>query len=152
YTANIKSLVTQLSVYNVVDDKSYRVTDGLSDVSTPAFDKSGKYLYIFASTDAGPVQDWFSLATVDYRRTRSIYAIVLANTTSNPLAKESDEEKVVVARDSTSSDSTRGTRPAQLAPPRGGSTATRIDLDGIENRILALPIVASDLSQLATGD
>ena len=58
-------------------DKSYRVTDGLSDVSTPVFDKSGKYLYIFASTDAGPVQDWFSLATADYRRTRSIYAIVL---------------------------------------------------------------------------
>ena len=43
------------------EDKSYRVTDGLSEVSTPAFDKSGRYLYIFASTDAGPLQDWFSL-------------------------------------------------------------------------------------------
>lgn len=153
YTANIKSLVTQLSVYNVAEDKSYRVTDGLSDVSTPAFDKSGKYLYIFASTDAGPVQDWFSLATVDYRRTRNIYAIVLANTTGNPLAKESDEEKVVVTRDSTSlSDSTRAPRLTPPAPPRGGSTATRIDLDGIENRILALPIPGSDLSALSTGD
>src|SRR6185503_10586967 len=152
YTANIKSLVTALSVYNVAADKSYRVTDGLSEVSTPAFDKSGRYLYLFASTDAGPLQDWFSLATVDYRRTRSIYAIVLANTTGNPLAKESDEEKVVVTRDSTSSDSTRGARLMPPAPPRGGSTATRIDLEGIENRILALPIPASDLSELGTGD
>ena len=84
YTANIKSLVTALSVYNVAEDKSYRVTDGLSEVSTPAFDKSGRYLYIFASTDAGPLQDWFSLATADYRRTRNIYAIVLRNDVANP--------------------------------------------------------------------
>ena len=106
YTANIRSLVTALSVYNVAEDKSYRVTDGLSEVSTPAFDKSGRYLYIFASTDAGPLQDWFSLATADYRRTRNVYAIVLRNDVGNPVAKESDEERVVVTRDTTRRDST----------------------------------------------
>ncbi|CAN5303497.1 hypothetical protein BH09GEM1_BH09GEM1_42160 [soil metagenome] len=155
YTANIKSLVTALSVYNVADDKSSRVTDGLSEVSTPAFDRSGKYLYIFASTDAGPLQDWFSLATADYRRTRSIYAIVLRNDIGNPVAKESDEEKVVITRDSTRRDSTatdssKGVR--LTAPAPRGTGATRIDLEGIENRILALPIAANDLTQLATGD
>ncbi|MEP7001445.1 MAG: PDZ domain-containing protein, partial [bacterium] len=155
YTANIKSLVTQLSVYNVADDKSYRVSDGLSEVSTPAFDRSGKYLYIFASTDAGPLQDWFSLATADYRRTRSIYAIVLANTTGNPLARESDEEKVVVTRpDSASADTTKSAavRLTPAAPAKGGSNATRIDFDGIENRILALPVVAADLTGLEAGE
>jgi len=160
YTANIKSLVTALSVYNVAEDKSYRVTDGLSEVSTPAFDKSGRYLYIFASTDAGPLQDWFSLATADYRRTRNIYAIVLRNDVANPLAKESDEERVVVMRDTAArgDSATRrlgdsASRAVQLAPaaPRG-SGAVRIDLEGIENRILAMPIAAGDLSQLSTGD
>jgi tricorn protease len=155
YTANIKSLVTALSVYNVADDKSYRVTDGLSEVSTPAFDRSGKYLYIFASTDAGPLQDWFSLATADYRRTRSIYAIVLRNDIGNPVAKESDEEKVVITRDttrrdSTATDSSKGVRLTAGAPR--GTGATRIDLEGIENRILALPIAAADLNQLQAGD
>ncbi len=153
YTANIKSLVTALSVYNVAEDKSYRVTDGLSEVSTPAFDKSGKYLYLFASTDAGPLQDWFSLATADYRRTRNIYAIVLRNDATNPLARESDEEKVVVARtDSTPGDSARANT-VRLTPaaPRGAGPV-RIDLDGIESRILSMPIASGDLSQLSTGD
>jgi tricorn protease len=156
YTANIKSLVTALSVYNVAEDKSYRVTDGLSEVSTPAFDKSGRYLYIFASTDAGPLQDWFSLATADYRRTRNIYAIVLRNDAANPLAKESDEERVVVTRDTTRRDSTSAdsaSRGVRLAPPAPrGTSAVRIDLDGIENRILAMPITAGDLLALSTGD
>ncbi|HEV8498466.1 MAG TPA: PDZ domain-containing protein, partial [Gemmatimonadaceae bacterium] len=156
YTANIKSLVTALSVYNVAEDKSYRVTDGLSEVSTPAFDKSGRYLYIFASTDAGPLQDWFSLATADYRRTRNIYAIVLRNDAANPLAKESDEERVVVTRDTTRRDSTSAdsaSRGVRLAPPAPrGNSAVRIDLEGIENRILAMPITAGDLSALSTGD
>ena len=156
YTANIKSLVTALSVYNVAEDKSYRVTDGLSEVSTPAFDKSGRYLYIFASTDAGPLQDWFSLATADYRRTRNIYAIVLRNDSANPLAKESDEERVVVTRDTTRRDSTSAdsaSRGVRLAPPAPrGTSAVRIDLEGIENRILAMPITAGDLLALSTGD
>ena len=156
YTANIKSLVTALSVYNVAEDKSYRVTDGLSEVSTPAFDKSGRYLYIFASTDAGPLQDWFSLATADYRRTRNVYAIVLRNDVANPVAKESDEERVVVTRDTTRRDSTSAdsaSRGVRLAPPAPrGNSGVRIDLEGIENRILAMPIAAGDLSQLSTGD
>jgi len=156
YTANIKSLVTALSVYNLAEDKSYRLTDGLSEVSTPAFDKSGRYLYIFGSTDAGPLEDWFSLATADYRRTRNIYAIVLRNDVGNPLAKESDEERVVVMRDTTRRDSTSAdsaSRGVRLAPPTPrGSGAVRIDLEGIENRILAMPIAAGDLSQLSTGD
>ncbi|MEO7084804.1 MAG: PDZ domain-containing protein [Gemmatimonadaceae bacterium] len=156
YTANIKSLVTALSVYNVAENKSYRVTDGLSEVSTPAFDKSGRYLYLFASTDAGPLEDWFSLAAADYRRTRNIYAIVLSNDAGNPLAKESDEERVVVTRDTTHRDSTsadsasRGPRLTPTAPR--GNGAVRIDLEGIENRILAMPIVAGDLAQLSAGD
>ena len=35
YTAKNKSLLTALSVFNVADDNSYRVTDGLSEASTP---------------------------------------------------------------------------------------------------------------------
>src|SRR5206468_3542070 len=108
-----------------------------------------------ASTDAGPLQDWFSLATADYRRTRNIYAIVLRNDAANPLAKESDEERVVVTRDTTRRDSTSAdsaSRGVRLMPaaPRGNS-AVRIDLDGIENRILAMPIAAGDLSNSPQG-
>ena len=41
-------------VYSLDQDKSFPVTDGLSDVTEPVFDASGKYLYFLGSTDAGP--------------------------------------------------------------------------------------------------
>jgi tricorn protease len=142
YTVGMQSLVTALFVYDVAADKSLRITDGLSEVGEPAFDRSGKYLYVFASTDAGPLQDWFSLAASDARRSRNLYAIVLRKDLPNPLAKESDEERVGGARDTTRRDSTA----------RGAAPATTIDIDGIESRIIALPIPAADLSDLATGE
>ena len=43
------------------------------------FDKSGKYLYFFASTDAGPVKDWFAQSNADMRATSNIYLVVLPN-------------------------------------------------------------------------
>ena len=49
-----------VSVYSVDQDKSFAVTDGLTEVTEPVFDRSGKYLYFLGSTDAGPVHDWFS--------------------------------------------------------------------------------------------
>ncbi|HYV96411.1 MAG TPA: PDZ domain-containing protein [Gemmatimonadaceae bacterium] len=153
YVVGTQSLVNALFVYDVAADKSQRITDGLSEVAEPAFDRSGRYLYVFASTDAGPLQDWFSLASSDAQRTRNIYAVVLRKDLANPLAKESDEERIVVVRDSAARGDSAGggVRLAPAAPPAGGG-ATRIDFDGIESRILSLPIPASDLSNLQTGD
>jgi tricorn protease len=159
YTVNTQSLVNTLFLYDVEKGESHHVTDGLSEVTSPAFDRSGKYLYVFASTDAGPVMDWFSQASIDFTRTRNIYAIVLAKSLPNPLARESDEEKIVLVRDSSGADSSRAdsgrqerVRIAPPAPPRGTSGATRVDFDGIEYRILALPIDAAQLSELQTGE
>ena len=58
----------------------------------PVFDRGGKYLYFFGSTDAGPLLDWFSQASADMRQTRNIYLAVLRKDLPSPLAKESDEE------------------------------------------------------------
>ena len=61
-----------------MNDRSTPVTDGLSEVAQPVFDKNGQYLYLLASTDAGPSLDWFSQSTQGLRRTRTIYAIALS--------------------------------------------------------------------------
>jgi hypothetical protein len=37
----------------------------------------GKYLYFFASTNAGPVNHWFNLSSFDLRATRSLYLALL---------------------------------------------------------------------------
>ena len=63
--------------YNLKTRQSRAITDGLSDAADPVFDAGGKYLYFFASTDAGPVNQWFSQASEDMHMRRSIYLVVL---------------------------------------------------------------------------
>src|SRR4029079_13390657 len=93
YTIGTRPLVMAVSVYSVEQDKSFPITDGRAEVTQPVFDRGGKYLYFFGSTDAGPLLDWFSQASADMRQTRNVYLAVLRKDLPSPLAKESDEEK-----------------------------------------------------------
>ena len=88
----VDSLGSNFEVYTVDSDRSYPLTDGLIEASEPAFDSSGKYLYFLASTDAGPVKNWFDQSNSDMRASSSVYLVTLAKATANPLLKESDEE------------------------------------------------------------
>ncbi len=140
YTLNTKAYIQAVHVYSLDQDKSFQITDGLSEVSEPVFDDSGKYLYFFGSTDAGPVKDWFAMSNADMRVTQSLYLAVLRNNLPNPLAKESDEEKGVQ----------KDEKPKE-PPPKTAPEPFSIDFEGIENRILALPIPPGNYHELAAG-
>ena len=139
YATTTKAYSQTVHAYSIEQDKSFAITDGLSEVSEPVFDDSGKYLYFFASTDAGPVKDWFAMSNADMRVTRSIYVAVLRNNIPNPLAKESDEEKGLQKEE----------RPA--VPPKAEPEPFSIDFNGINQRILALPVRAGEYSSLSVG-
>jgi len=140
YTLNTKSNIQTVHVFSLESGKSFQVTDGLSEVSEPAFDRSGKYLFFLASTNAGPVKDWFALSSADMRSTQSIYIAVLRSDLPSPLAKENDEEKSLPPKDE---------KPADNKP--NGSETVTIDSDGLGNRILAIPIPARNYWNLQTG-
>jgi tricorn protease len=148
YTADVQALETALFVYNVADGRSTRITDGLSVVSEPAFDRSGKYLYLLSSTDAGPALDWFAQSNTNLPSTTAIYAIVLRNDLPNPLARESDEEK--------GTPKPNAAQPAAPAPGAAGTppaaSETRIDFERIDQRIIALPVPAASISSIAAGE
>jgi tricorn protease len=140
YTLGSKTYFQTVHAYSIEQDKSFALTDGLSDGSDPVFDASGKYLYLFGSTDAGPVRQWFDMSNADMRLTRSLYLIVLRKDIASPLAKESDEEKGTPKEE----------KPKEEPKPDAAKTVS-IDLDGIQNRILALPIPAGEYSDLGAG-
>jgi tricorn protease len=161
YVASPQPLVTTLFAYSLERDRSFPVTEGLSEVTEPVFDKGGKFLYLFSSTDAGPVQDWFAQSNADMRRTRSLYLVVLRKGIVSPLAKESDEEKgppspgekkpepLQSASAEKKTDTTE--KPADTAEKKTEKEPFGIDLDGIAQRIVSVPVPAGDLSLLRTG-
>lgn len=135
----------RIYLYAVDQNKSTPATDGLSDASEPQFDPSGKYLYFFASTDAGPVVNWFDQSNNDMRVTQSIYLVTLQRNTLSPLAKESDEEQ---AKADKPEESTPAKPVDKKAEPEKKAEGLRIDWDGIDTRIIALPVGSGNYSQL----
>ncbi|MFC2139969.1 PDZ domain-containing protein [Bacteroidota bacterium] len=144
YELASESYFSRIFAYSVEENKSYPITDGLSDVSNPVFDKSGKYIYFFASTDAGPVRNWFTMTINDMRMTRSIYLATLRKDIPSPLAKESDEET--------------GSKEKENSEKKSGENEKEtdkdftIDFDGLNTRIIALPVEAANYFNLQTGE
>ena len=137
YALSNKTAYHTVFVYNVETGKSTPITDGLSDAVDPAFDASGKYLAFFASTDAGPVNQWFSQHSNDMKPTRAIHLCVLKKGVPSPLTRESDEERgPIKKKDATNDD---------------GPPPVQIDFDGIERRIVALPEQAGNYRSLQAG-
>jgi tricorn protease len=170
YTLSTPTFFRRVFVYSLDQDKSFPVTDGLSDVSEPAFDPSGKYLFFFASTDAGPSRQWFDMSNADIRETSAIYLAVLRKDLPNPLAKESDEEKGAAAKAEKKDETPKG-RPAPArgtpAPAAGagsgeaasaaaagapGVEPVRIDFDGLEHRIVTIPVPPDIYGGLQIGE
>lgn len=141
YTLNTKAYFQKVYLYSLGEDKSYPVTDGLSEVSEPVFDPSGKYLYFFSSTDAGPVKHWFAMSNVDMEITRSIYLVVLNKGEESPLAKESDEEKISTGKEEEDKKDGEGEKNKEVI----------IDFDKLNDRIVSLPLPSGNYSNLQAG-
>lgn len=159
YTVNTPAMIQQAFVYQVAENKSFPITDGLSEVSEPVFDPSGKYLYFLASTDSGPVKHWFAMSNADMEASNQIYLAVLANDGVNPLARESDEEPGKKSEPAAAAKSTGDASaiPADTAAkptvpaPQAAAPSVRIDFAGLDQRILALPLPSALHSNLRVG-
>lgn len=153
YVRRTKTYMGQVHLWSVDTKQSHPLTDGLSDASSPVFDPNGKYLYCLVSTNAGPVQDWFSMSNADMRATSNIYLAVLAKGVASPLARESDEEKgTPAATESKPAAEAKDSKDAKNdAKEPSKPVQVKVDLDGLGQRILALPVAAGGYDTLGVG-
>jgi tricorn protease len=153
YSANSPTQLHRIWIYSLEDGRSRPVTDGLSDAVEPAWDATGDHLFFLASTDAGPVQQWFAQSNNDMTMTRAIYLTVLRKGVASPLAGESDEEQpedeeeaVEESEDDSAVDGETGAdESSEEVDP------VEIDFDGIDQRIVGLPIAAGPIHSLRAG-
>ena len=164
YTKQADNYLHAVWVYSLETGKAHQLTDALSDAQSPVFDRSGKYLYFTASTNRGPAIGFAEMSTFPHQSSRSIYAIVLRNDLPSPIAPESDEEKVAEEKkdekkdaaappaagdkpDEKKADAPGGPRP----PAKKEAEPVRIDLEAIDQRIVALPIPSRNYIDLMAG-
>ena len=139
YSRDLDSHMQAVFVYNLETKKKTQITDGLSLAKNPIFDRNGKYLYFYASTNAGPATSWLDMSSLSNPVIiSSVYCVVLRKDLPNPLSPESDEEVIPTPP---------GTEPVK----KGEEPKFNIDLDDIEHRIISLPMVTAEYESLEPG-
>jgi tricorn protease len=160
YTKVLPNQLRAAYLYDATEGKSHQITDGQSDVRSPAFDRSGKYLYFTASTDIGPTTNGIDMSGMNRPVTRSVYLAVLDKTVPSPLGPESDEEKAAETKPADGATAADDTKPRAAGSDRPGTApgkapakpaATKIDLENIGQRVLSLPLPARNYVGLEAG-
>ncbi|MBS0334122.1 MAG: PDZ domain-containing protein [Proteobacteria bacterium] len=120
-------------LYDFTTKKSYPVTDEMADASSPVFSKDGKYLYFAASTNSGPGAAGLDMSAMEKPYRAGLYVAVLANDGESPLKPKPGDE------------------PPASGEPAAKSGPARIDIEGLERRIEALPVAERNYGGLATA-
>jgi tricorn protease len=154
-------------VYSLETAKESMITDGVGDSRYPVFDKGGKYLFFATSTDVGLSSGWLDLSSFQHPVLRHVYAAVLKKGDASPLEPQSDEEKVAATdkdkekdKDKDKSKDADKTKDAdkkddkkeeKKEEKKDETVKVTLDLEGIGQRIVALPIKAANVVSLETG-
>lgn len=149
YTKRLTNEYSAIFIYSLDQKKSFQITDGMSNCKSPAWDKSGKYIYFMSSIDYGMNVGWLDMSSFDHPIKSSIYVAVLSKDTASPLAPESDDE--VIKKDFTDLKVDGKTSKKKSEPKNADSTkveTVKIDFEGLQDRILALPIPSKAYIQM----
>jgi tricorn protease len=168
YSAETPAHIDQVFVYSLEQNKSFPITDGKSEATDPVFDANGKYLYFISSDSTGMSKHGFSQSASDARPPRfDVYMAVLAKDTPSPFLPESDEEKAAKPASDRPGQDPKKDKP-KLDDKKGGDEKTDdankkdppvkkdppkfvLDLDGIDQRIIALPVPTGNYANLQAG-
>ncbi|MEM9532394.1 MAG: PDZ domain-containing protein [Pseudomonadota bacterium] len=142
YTLNTEGLTQAVHLHDLKSGRSRQITDGFAEVSEPTFGPDGDYLYMLASTEAGPVKDWFAQSNIDMMIQHHVYVATLAADGPDPLPPQEDE---VAIQSEEAEDDAGADEEAEQKP-------TRVDFDGLDRRIRALPVPAATRHSLAVGE
>ncbi len=139
WIAYVKLLENQFKavhLYNVEEDESYMVTDGMADAITPVWDESGNYLYFLASTNFGLNTGWLDMSSYDMPVTRALYMLILSDDTPSPFLPKSDEEASSEEKDEEEKDD---------------DNSMDVDLENIYHRIIPVDIPQRNYAGLTKG-
>lgn len=126
YSKPLASGMHAVWLYSLETGRRVQLTDGLADARWPVFDRGGQLLTFAVSTDLGLSLTIQDMSGMNHPITRTIWAAVLRRDGRSPLDPGA-------------------------ASPAAAPGAFRIDLDGLEKRLVALPIRPANYSGLHAG-
>ena len=137
-TNNLRRIV----VWSVESGEARPLTDVMADAMAPAWDRDGRKLYFLASTDVALGSGWANTTATRADPHYGVYVIVLRDDDATPFPPESDEEP------SEEGDDEKDDGEDDEEDEEG---EVRIAFDGVERRIIALPMPVARYATTLAG-
>jgi len=150
YARPEEEVMTKIYLYSLDKEEKYEVTDGWYSSGGPAFSDNGKYLFFESNRSFSPKYGWTEWNHI-YTDMAKIYLVTLAKDTKSPFEPKSDE--VEIKQDSTSSKDDKSEKKEEEKDKKDSKDKKDITVntDGLENRILELPVPASNYRALTSA-
>jgi tricorn protease len=130
--------LASLYLYEIATRRLTKVTEGYYSDNSVTFDLNGKYLYLLSRRTFTPSLGSFEFST-KVENTDRIYVIPLGKDTPNPLRTANEEGQ----------NSSTSVTKATAAGVREVPPTVRIDMDGLADRMLPLPMPAGNYPTIA---
>lgn len=159
YAKSFPNNYRRVVAWSVDSGEALTLTDPLADATSPAWDRDGRHLYFLASTNLALGSGWANTSSIAADPTYAAYVMILRADDPTPFPLRSDEEEVKGEGSAGGEGGeeggagARGGGGSQGAGPGGGQEGgagespaeatpdtVRVDLDGIQERIVALPM------------
>jgi tricorn protease len=147
YTLEQANFHRDLMLHEFASGDTVAVSDGAADVAAPAFSHDGKYLFFAASTNSGPTQVGLNMTSQERPYRAGLYAVVLAADGKSPLLPGSGDENDETSDDDEEASGDEDDQEDGEEP----IPETRIDIDGIQARVVALPVAERNYGNLGVG-
>ena len=146
-------------LHNIENQVTTQVSDNWYQAYGVVFSPDGKYLYFISDRDFNPTYsntEW----NHSYADMAKVYLVTLAKATVNPLAPKNDEVMIkpdtakteTKTADSSKDSKSKGKKEEPKPATETKPVVTTIDLEGIQNRIVALPVSAGSYYSLSATD
>ena len=147
YSKSFPNGFRRVVAWNAETGVASPLTDPMADAGSPSWDRGGRHLYFVASTNLALGSGWANTSSIRSSPTYSAYVMVLRDADPTPFPLRSDEEPA--------SETEAEGEPTSEAPADAGEDGegvdVQIDLDGIERRVIALPMPTRRYTQTLAG-
>lgn len=146
YTKEASNGNSSVWVYNISEEKKYQLTDNTFSDRTPVFSTNGEYIFFLSNRDFNLDFSNYEFNYV-YNRATRIYAMVLKADGEKVFKFKNDIEPV--KEEKTEGDKTGEDKKTEAKKDNETKEInTQIDLEGINNRIVAFPLPAGNYRNL----
>lgn len=146
----------RIKLFEVASGETLTLTDRFGSASSPAFSPDNRFLFFTATVNSGPRRFGLNMSSSASRPSSSnIYVVVLQKRGANPLAARSDEgldpePKASKKKDAAKKEEAKSDEAKKDAAKK--SKLPVIEVEGIGQRILSLPLPAGRYGNLACMD